>query len=566
MRYFIDKRTGLLVPVKNSRFVDLAPVFMILLPVLMSIAKGAVVSAVGNSIQQKVIDPLVDKAIADCKSLIADRGKNEAYTSAIMRNLSARMKKLSAILKREKAPIANKVAGLASKISKEAEKKPKKDSLIRDVATAEVSNVITSIAGQLTGLAVIFSSPVIKQGLENIVKFITMIKDAIVRGLHKIDPTAITRIPKMLKKVIKNISWKNIKESTQNWVSMRKRTAETMKSVDSMSKKLAKQVIKLNKSRTISPVAVEAKKNAVEALRKIPSNAIKSKKGIEEFAKKYSEMVMFAHAKHRAAIEKMEKSLPEGFKTVKKLTRNMPVDDIVKEVGVGGFNSLLKLANENPDGLKAVMKSTGKGNLFDLIKQFGVGGLKGMFEKENGKGKGSGKKGDSLRRDSRLKRSVKWPGRATSWEIKMALGVPENVPISKDYQGMVTPRGDVIVTNRSKPNSRPITISSEELNRLAMLGQKAGGALNSAQQVWVGRQVGLGEQRKIEQTNQSKIMTALSGMARMAALAGSVIGSIGAVTQGVASTVNAVNRARANVNMAMTSFNAAQNDLNAAKA
>jgi hypothetical protein len=73
---------------------------------------------------------------------------------------------------------------------------------------------------------------------------------------------------------------------------------------------------------------------------------------------------------------------------------------------------------------------------------------------------------DSLIFDSRLKRSKK-PGRATNWEIRTVLGLPENIQISSKYTGRVGSDGSVVVFDRI--TNKPVgSMTGEQLDQLAL--------------------------------------------------------------------------------------------------
>lgn len=165
------------------------------------------------------------------------------------------------------------------------------------------------------------------------------------------------------------------------------------------------------------------------------------------------------------------------------------------------------------------------------------------------------------RRDSRLKRSTKRPGRATSWEIKMAMGMNEGAILDPNYVGHVNTRGDVIVMHKLKPNKIAAEISGNDLDRLALMSKN--GMLKAGLDVgqWLGRSTDLDLRARIQQKNEQSVKSAASKVASAAATAASALDVVEKISEGLSSTINGARKAGENIKNALNSFNAAKADL-----
>ena len=97
--------------VRGVRRKDVAPVFLVLLPVLSSILQEE---------ESSVASPLVKRAISYCKEIIAYDKKDKEYTSEIIHKLLKTMNRLVDVLRTKELPIAKKLAELALRVRKEA--------------------------------------------------------------------------------------------------------------------------------------------------------------------------------------------------------------------------------------------------------------------------------------------------------------------------------------------------------------------------------------------------------------------------------------------------------------
>ena len=166
-------------------------------------------------------------------------------------------------------------------------------------------------------------------------------------------------------------------------------------------------------------------------------------------------------------------------------------------------------------------------------------------------------------RDSRQKRSKKWPGRATAWEVKVAMGLPENGDLDqKRYQGFVNARGDVTVTDKLK-GQVVAQVSAEELDRvLVTKGARAGSLLTGeggsagygsvasgiskikSALNWVGSPADPKRQNEINRSNANTIANSASVLRTSVSKIESIAKSIDGITQGTSDVINGLSRAK----------------------
>lgn len=165
---------------------------------------------------------------------------------------------------------------------------------------------------------------------------------------------------------------------------------------------------------------------------------------------------------------------------------------------------------------------------------------------------GFGKK-DSLRKriDSKLKRSIKRPGPATSWEIRRVLGIPDGVDIPKKWVGRVDAQGNVTVWDKESknPNLTAKSRNSKDLDMMAALGKQSYSGLAGAQQAiqWVGSIINPNKQAIIEKENQTKFDKALSSLSKAFDLVGSVFTAVNGMKEATNLSANTAIKVMNNV-------------------
>lgn len=176
----------------------------------------------------------------------------------------------------------------------------------------------------------------------------------------------------------------------------------------------------------------------------------------------------------------------------------------------------------------------------------------------------------SVIKDSRQKRSKKWPGRATAWEIKATMNWPASANVDPTkYEGYVNARGDVTVTDKIK--GRVVgQASAEELDRVLLTkGARAGslmtgeagslgyGSVSSgiekikkafgggnSNSNWVGSPA---DPKKQIAINNANIKTVAANASRFGSAVNSlenIAKSLDAVTQGTSDVLNGLSRAK----------------------
>lgn len=176
-------------------------------------------------------------------------------------------------------------------------------------------------------------------------------------------------------------------------------------------------------------------------------------------------------------------------------------------------------------------------------------------------------------RDSRQKRSKKWPGRATAWEVRATMNWPAttNVDPTK-FEGYVNARGDVTVTDKIK--GRVVgQASSEELDRVLLTkGARAGSlmtgevgshgfgtvssgiskiknALSGGSKIngssnWIGSITNPRKQNEINRSNISAIASSANTFNSAVSKLESVAKSLDGITQGTSDVINGLGRAK----------------------
>ena len=175
---------------------------------------------------------------------------------------------------------------------------------------------------------------------------------------------------------------------------------------------------------------------------------------------------------------------------------------------------------------------------------------------------GFGKKDSRRKRiDSKLKRSIKRPGPATSWEIRRVLGIPDGVDIPKKWVGRVDAQGNVTVWDRESknPNLTAKSRNSKELDMMAALGKQSYSGIAGVQQAaqWVGSIVNPNKQAVIEKENQTKLDRALSSLSSALNLVGTVFTAVEGIKEATNVTANTVSKVKNNVGPALELLNLA---------
>ena len=175
---------------------------------------------------------------------------------------------------------------------------------------------------------------------------------------------------------------------------------------------------------------------------------------------------------------------------------------------------------------------------------------------------GFGKKDSRRKRiDSKLKRSIKRPGPATSWEIRRVLGIPDGVDIPKKWVGRVDAHGNVTVWDRESknPNLTAKSRNSKELDMMAALGKQSYSGIAGVQQAaqWVGSIVNPNKQAVIEKENQTKLDRALSSLSSALNLVGTVFTAVEGIKEATNVTANTVSKVKNNVGPALELLNLA---------
>lgn len=175
---------------------------------------------------------------------------------------------------------------------------------------------------------------------------------------------------------------------------------------------------------------------------------------------------------------------------------------------------------------------------------------------------GFGKKDSRRKRiDSKLKRSIKRPGPATSWEIRRVLGIPDGVDIPKKWVGRVDAQGNVTVWDRESknPNLTAKSRNSKELDMMAALGKQSYSGIAGVQQAvqWVGSIVNPNKQATVEKENQTKLDKALSSLSSALNLVGTVFTAVEGIKEATNVTANTVSKVKNNVGPALELLNLA---------
>lgn len=422
---------------------DLFPIAIIAIPILSGLVHSAFLGAMTASVKEKIVDPLVDKCIEGCKSLVKDKGKNETYRQTILRNLKKNLKKLASVLKKEKAPIANKVQSLADKVEKEEEKakqeaKKKKDSLVRVVdisgdGWSTLGKAIAYILGTIGGIIVylVRSSKTDKNGktvtkLQQLSEYIKSnkfnldgfksvfkrIKSLVKRKsvpedkIHDLD-VAIAKASATSDKIRKGINEKRV---------------ELTGEFSDLSKQLSRNASWLQEVKS-SEVTGQWNKMVAEA--SAQKAAIKQSKSLDY---KQQDAVLEDAS---SFAEKMRNAILESSKVIAKYKKA----EILRKNVLAGKNKGNKYIQPKPSKEKT-----------DSIDRY-IHFLRG-------------------KKDSRLKRSTKRPGRATSWEIKAVLNYPESSSLPNNFIGEVDAQGNVTVydKNKSGPASLIARMASTDLD------------------------------------------------------------------------------------------------------
>ena len=547
---------------------DFAPIFMLAVPVLSSLVQNAFLGAMTASVKEKVVDPLVDKSIDDCKKLIADRGKNEAYTSAIMRNLKKNMNKLSSVLKWEKAPIANKIKGIADKIAKadkdrKAKLKKKKDMLVlRDdnseykMSDSTFTRVVQVIVATLTGIIMFLARPQSKKKVEHAAAFAKSVKD---------NPDGAKGLLSILKGLFRSKDLDGVPEAQR----------QKLKEHGKLLQKLSKQK---KKGKVVHPLEQamrehRAKRNISEPAPKASDKEMK-KFAQENAAKKLANshwgnllwrgskitnrMGQVALEKMRSELNKLNNKSPyeqELEKTYKKAKELMEKDPSDKEI-----NRIFNHFRERKATLEAKMKKEAAEKAAEAAKKAAEAAKAAKRAAKTVKTTKDSLCAFRRRQDSRLKRSQKWPGRATTWEIKMALNFPAGGNLPPNYVGQVDGNGNVVVYDKNKRGAQSVVarMPSEELNRRAM----AGGEFSAVGGVgWVGRLKNPYKQFEVQKQNAQKLGKAVNGVMSILQVAGGVAGLIGTITEGTSSTINGVANAANAIRAGIDVFRGAKQTL-----
>ena len=157
-------------------------------------------------------------------------------------------------------------------------------------------------------------------------------------------------------------------------------------------------------------------------------------------------------------------------------------------------------------------------------------------------------------KDSRAKRSKARPGRATAWEVRQVLGIPEVRNPSDEYVGRVGADGSVVVF--SKRTNKPIaSMSNDELEQRATFQKLNITPPTSPGASYTGGYSNSNRFKKSpSKTAMKKINTLQKGLGYVSSLIG-VIGTIGAGAAGIMSIAKSlrgsmeseISRERANV-------------------
>ena len=517
-------------PEYARRHSDFIPILPIIVSSMMGILSSVFMGAMTESVKEHVVDPIVKRILNHAKSLIADRGKDETYTAAALRGIRKDLDKLSSILKREKAPIANKVKQLAGKVEKSEKKaeqqakeaKKKKDSFFladapasaaQELYNAAIQDKGVAILGTLGGIIMWMATPMAVNSIKTLMAFI---KDAL-KKMRFAPEKAMDFVAKI---------WEKIKA----WI-----------------KSLPTNDLERSQYKRMKKTQAELKKQMKEF-----ANA--TKKRAEAVAKEQKNAKAFGSTRKREltlwGVRQGMKELQPTMKSFSSMTREEKL-------------ALLNQSQANKEEFLKRMKRQSKPT------------------KATGKVGRPPKKKDALDQmikaflDSRLKRSQKRPGRATAWEIKTVLGIPEGMPLPKEYIGSVDGRGNVTVVNRMKPNQSPQTMSGFELDRRALESKGSGqfgtgGAINAIYGAAMRNPVPIGTYQnpiseRFEKENQSKIKASIPKILQILALASIVASSVGSVTSGAAATITGVSRATSAIREGINNFKTAKADLTAAK-
>lgn len=170
-------------------------------------------------------------------------------------------------------------------------------------------------------------------------------------------------------------------------------------------------------------------------------------------------------------------------------------------------------------------------------------------------------------KDSRQKRSKKWPGRATAWEIKATMNWPASISVDPTkYEGYVNARGDVTVTDKIK--GRVVgQASAEELDRVLLTKGARAGSLMTGEggshgygsiasgvakiksvfggaSNWVGSVTDPRKQNEINKSNFSTIASNAGTFNSAVSKLESVAKSLDGITQGTSDVINGLGRAK----------------------
>lgn len=490
---------------------DFIPILPILITFLLGLLHSAVLGAMTASVKEKLVDPLLDRIIEHAKDLVRDRKEDEAYTAAALRNIRKDMDKLAAILKREKAPIANKVKQMSGRVL-QAEKKAEAEA--KEAKKKKDSFFLTddreSEAREIFNAAIQDKGNVIIGTLAGIVMWLASPTAAsALKTLIHFVKDAISKIrfaPEHAMEIASKI-WKKIKE----WITGIP-TNDLEKAQQRKLKEIKRQLEQQNKD------FIKTVKDRTKAL-------AKSQKTAEQLYRARN-----AEASKKFALQSINELYKQGL-----------------VIGKPSFEEEKNIRETMARRKEALAK-------------------KNKASKSPTKTNRSNKKKDSFLIDSRLKRSTKRPGRATSWEIKAVLGLPQNMPLPKEYIGKVDQNGNVIVTNQMKPKQMPRTMSSLELDRLAMEGKGGGQFGNVASAITrVMPIVSSPVEAKYEGEAQNKIKSSIPKILQILAIASTVAGTVGSITNGAAVTVSGVTRAASAIKEGIDYFKSAKSDLSAVK-
>lgn len=322
-----------------------------------------------------------------------------------------------------------------------------------------IGSMILSLIGLIGGIAIAYRTPRGKEVFESLISIVKKIKDSPkkVKALFsKLKELAKLGVPGKTVKKIKEIAlrlWEKLKEKMAQAKEFAKGAAEKVKNKvseagASVKGKMSSVGEKVKSG--INRIKASSKgKSIIKSLKKLRSLA-KSAKIDERFADVYKLISNSIIAMRQSLKPKRIGQAKESANDAKRFIWKL-------YWGVSKASKAIKKEGDK-NALKLVAKAYELANSITIdIDKY----MKSMTT-------------DSVScRDSRLKRSVKRPGNATSWEIKMVLGFPENASIDmKRYVGRVDPYGNVAVVDLMNPKKQPVMLSGMELDRIAMTGKR----------------------------------------------------------------------------------------------